>query len=231
MSVFAIQVEYQLGGGSREPSLTRLTAAFERAGVEVADVAKHVFPKLVGVLEAGVAKQFATGGSGPEMGPWAPLSPSYAAWKAKHYPGAPLLVRKGALRAALTDSGAPGARRDISDDSLAFGTSGIPYASAHQSGSVAGHLTAGNLPARPVFDFGPDFERAMGAAVMAGVREAVRSGSDGLLDFDGDTFEGLPVQTGASGGRFVESGGVRTYLKKTKSGQVVKRTYRGRKTR
>jgi len=229
MSVFAIQVEYQLGGGSREPTLTRLTAAFERAGVEVADVAKHVFPKLVGVLEAGVARQFETQGSGPEMGSWAPLSQSYAAWKAKHYPGAPILVRKGKLRAALTDSSAPGAKRDISGESLTFGTSGIPYASAHQTGSVAGHLTAGNLPARPVFDFGGDFEKEMSAAAMAGVREAVREGSDGLLDFDGDTFEGLPVQSGARGGRYVESGGERTYLKKTKSGEVVKRRFGGRR--
>jgi len=226
MSAIALSIEFTIGGRT-EPTVTRLTAAFERAGAEVADVGKHVLPKLVPVLEGAVARQFDAQGAGPEMGSWAPLSESYAAWKEKHYPGQPILVRTGKLRAALTDSNAPGARRDVSGESLSYGTTGIPYASAHQTGSVAGHLTAGNLPARPPFDFGSDFEAGMQAAAAAGIREAVREASDGLLDFDGDTFEGLPVQTGAGGGRFVESGGRRTYLKKTKSGEVVKRRFGG----
>jgi len=41
---------------------------------------------------------FATRGAGT----WQPLSPRYAAWKARHFPGRPLMVRSGKLRAALT---------------------------------------------------------------------------------------------------------------------------------
>jgi len=33
---------------------------------------------------------------------WAPLSPKYAAWKARHFPGANILYRTGALLHALT---------------------------------------------------------------------------------------------------------------------------------
>lgn len=219
MSAIALSIEFTIGGRT-EPTVTRLTAAFERAGAEVADVGKHVLPKLVPVLEEAVARQFDAQGAGPEMGSWAPLSESYAAWKEKHYPGAPILVRTGKLRAALTDSNAEGARRDVGSDVLTYGTQGVPYASHHQEGTS-------RMPARPPFDFGAGFEAGMQAAAAAGVREAVREASDGLLDFDGDTFEGLPVQSGARGGRFIESGGARTYLKKTSSGEVVKRRFGG----
>lgn len=219
MSAIVLQVEYQVGGGAAEPTLARLTTALERAGAEVANVGKHILPKLLPVLEQGAAAQFDAEGAGPVAGPWAPLSARYAEWKAQHYPGQPILVRTGALRAALTSGTAQGALRDVGDDSLAFGTDGIPYASNHQTGT-------GRMPARPPFDFGPATEEAMQAAAMAGVRAAVREASDGLLDFEGDTFEGLPVQTSPRGGRFIESNGQRTYLKRTKAGAVVKRTYR-----
>lgn len=222
MSAIVLSVEYQVGGGSSEPTLTRLTTALERAGAEVADVGKHVLPKLVPLLESETAKQFDAEGAGPQAGSWAALSPRYAAWKARVAPGAPINVLSGTLRAALTDGSSANALREVGGQSLTFGTKSVPYASAKQTGS-------GREPARPPFDFGSDFEDGLKAAAMAGVREAVREASDGLLDFEGDTFEGLPVQTGASGGRYVESGGARTYLKKTKGGAVVKRRVGGKR--
>ena len=64
------------------------------------------------------------------------------------------------------------------------------------------------------------------AAAEAGTREAIKAGSDGLLDFDGDTFEGAPVLTGRRGGRYtVNASGGRTYLKRNASGGVVKRGF------
>jgi phage gpG-like protein len=222
VSAIVLSVEYQMGGGAAESTLTRLTTAFERAGAELADVGKHVLPKLLPVLEVETAKQFDAEGAGPQAGSWAPLSVSYSAWKEAHYPGQPKLVATGALRAALTDSSASGALRDVSGDSLTFGTTGVPYASLHQTGT-------GRMPSRPPFDFGPDFEAGMQSAAAAGVREAVRAGSDGLLDFEGDEFEGQQVMTGRSGGRYVVNNGARTYLKRNKSGAVVKRTFGGRR--
>lgn len=226
MSAIVLEVSYQLGGGSSEPTLTRLTTALERAGAEVANVGKHVLPKLVPLLERETAKQFDAEGAGPQAGSWAALSTKYAAWKEKVAPGAPKLVLSGTLRAALTDGSSSNALREVSGDALSFGTKAVPYASTHQTGS-------GRMPARPPFDFGADFEAGMQAAAMAGVREAVREASDGLLDFDGETVaddQGIQRQllTGARGGRYyVNRGGSRTYVKRTSTGAVVKRRYGG----
>ncbi|MHB1065427.1 MAG: phage virion morphogenesis protein [Georgenia sp.] len=180
---------------------------------------KHILPKLLPILEGETVKQFAAQGAGPQAGSWAPLSTSYARWKKAHYPGRPTLVRTGKLADALADSGAPGARRDISGDSLTFGTTGLPYASFHQTGT-------GRMPARPEFDFGPDMEAAMLGAVKDGVREAVKEAFDGLADFEGDTFEGQSVLSGTKGGRYVVGGnGRRTYLKQGPNGAVTKRSF------
>jgi phage gpG-like protein len=220
VSAIVLSVEWQIGGGPSEPSLHRFVTACERAGAELADVGKHILPKLLPVLEVETVKQFAAQGAGPQAGSWAPLSVSYARWKEAHFPGKPTLVRTGKLADALADSGAPGARRDITGDSLTFGTVGLPYASFHQTGT-------GKMPERPPFDFGPDFEAAMQGAVAQGVREAVRAAFDGLADFEGDEFEGQQVLSGKRGGRYiVGSNGRRTYLKQGASGAVTRRTFR-----
>ena len=58
-----------------------------------------------------------------EEGPgWAPLRPRYAAWKARHYPGMPMLVRTGALQLSLTDPHAEGAIYDIYPTTMELGT-------------------------------------------------------------------------------------------------------------
>jgi len=85
-----------------------------------------------------VARQFATeGGLGR---PWPPLSPAYAAWKARHYPGRPILVRTGRLKESLV-----GRTIDTVDertrDSLTLGTA-VPYAIYHQKGTK-------KMPPRP----------------------------------------------------------------------------------
>lgn len=50
------------------------------------------------------AEQFSTQG-GRSGHPWAALSPDYAAWKAKHYPGMPILQLSGLLLSQLTGVG------------------------------------------------------------------------------------------------------------------------------
>lgn len=47
-------------------------------------------------------RQFSTEG-GYGSGGWAPLSPRYAAWKARAYPGKPILQREGDLVRSLTE--------------------------------------------------------------------------------------------------------------------------------
>lgn len=178
MTAVALTLEYQLGNESGEAVLERLAVAFERAGAETADFGKHIFPELVPVLEDATAKQFDAEGRG-STGPWQQLTEAYAAWKEGRYPGQPILVASGDLRDALTVDGSAHALRDYSASQFNYGTEGLEYASFHQLGTS-------RMPARPPFDFGPDFERELAAAAARGVREAVREASDGALEVTGE---------------------------------------------
>lgn len=175
MSVLGLQMEWTVGPETGPDALQHLAVAFERAGAEMADLGKHVFPKLGPVFEAAVGAQFDAEGEGPVSGDWAALSPSYAEWKAGHAPGSPLLVLSGRMRAALTSASSPGALRQWDSTNFTYGTAGVQYASFHQTGT-------GRMPARPPFDFGPDFEREVTRVAAQGVRDAVREGSNGLLE-------------------------------------------------
>jgi len=88
-----------------------------------------------------IDRRIATGGTHHSMPPFAPLSPRYARYKARRYPGAPILVRSGRLRSALTQPDHPDAIADIQPDRLTFGTR-VPYALYHQLGTQ-------RMPARP----------------------------------------------------------------------------------
>lgn len=80
-----------------EVQLDRTLARFA-AGL---DDARPVWEKLArrfGVLNrAQFASEGATGSGG-----WQALSPDYAEWKARHYPGKPILERTGDLKRSLT---------------------------------------------------------------------------------------------------------------------------------
>lgn len=65
---------------------------------------------------------------------WPQLSPRYAAWKAIHFPGKPILVRTGNLRRSMTEEGAPGNINIIGKTGAVFGTS-VPYGIYHDSDS------------------------------------------------------------------------------------------------
>jgi len=76
--------------------------------------------------------QFRT--QGRYSGGWEALSPRYAARKARKYPGAKILHADGTLEASLTRDGARGAVREITRDSLTYGTT-VEYAKYHQLGT------------------------------------------------------------------------------------------------
>lgn len=221
MTAFVLQIEFQVGA---EQGITVLTAAFERASAELADLSRYLFPRLTTLFESTMAAQFDAEGQGPQAGSWAPLSTSYSKWKEAHYPGQPKLVLSGSLRAALTTSNSPNALRTGDGDTFRFGTQGISYASFHQTGT-------GKMPARPPLDLGGDFEKGMRVAALAGIRQALREASKGILDFEGSEYEGQAVLTGRSGGRYIQSGNSRTYLKRNSKGGIVKRTFKTRSKR
>lgn len=86
------------------------------------------------------ARQFAGLGSPEVGGTWSPLSPRYAAWKAKKRPGAPLLVFDGDLRRHMTQPGE--GVHEIRKTGFTVGTD-LFYAGYHQNGTV-------KMPARPL---------------------------------------------------------------------------------
>lgn len=71
------------------------------------------------------------------VGGWAPLSPHYAAWKARHYAGRPILQREGTLYRSLQWSqgaAGPGGIARIENTRAEFGTS-VGYGIFHQRGT------------------------------------------------------------------------------------------------
>lgn len=72
-------------------------------------------------------------------GRWPQLSPQYAAWKARHYPGRPILVREDHLRRSMTLSSQLLLRSEFD---VAILGSRVGYARFHQTGTR-------KMPARP----------------------------------------------------------------------------------
>jgi len=113
------------------------------------------------------AATFAAQGPG-----WPPLNPRYAAWKARHYPGRPLLVRTGALQSAAT--GGSGYVERLEPLVMQLGVN-VRYAHFHQQGT-------GRMPARKLVDFreDPAVQRRWAKIIQRHlVRESRRAGLSG----------------------------------------------------
>jgi phage gpG-like protein len=87
-------------------------------------------------------RQFATEGAYGSGG-WQALSPRYAAWKARHYPGKPILQREGDLIDSLTRR--PLGIEVIEPAFMVLG-SGVPYLKYHQLGDGLPQRRAVELP-------------------------------------------------------------------------------------
>jgi phage gpG-like protein len=98
--------------------------------VDAADDATPAWEVLAKSFQLAQRKQFRSEGLYGSGG-WAPLSPRYAAWKARHYPGAPILVRTGDLRDSLTQR--PFGVEVIEPRYAVFG-SDVDYGLFHQQG-------------------------------------------------------------------------------------------------
>jgi len=90
--------------------------------------------EIVKVLERMVDVNFTTEGSFSRA-PWPPLSPRYAEWKARHYPGRRMLRRTDELYESLVRRG-KGHVEIITPTALVWGTR-VPYAIYHQRGTGA----------------------------------------------------------------------------------------------
>ena len=122
-----------------------LERAFTAFGGHLRDFRPRIWPKVNAQFSRLMIEHFDSGGGSGSTGSWAPLSQNYGAWKAKHYPGEPILELTGTLRRSLTGSFAPGAHYMVTPSLYERGTS-VPYAVFHQYG------TSGMVP-RPPIDF------------------------------------------------------------------------------
>lgn len=133
----------------------------------ISDAAKDMRPAwehVIAIWVKGNERTFVRG----QTGGWDPLSPGYAAWKARHYPGRPILVRTGALYASLTtklDVLQVGPTRMVAGSSSTYGR-------YHQTG-------AGPLPARPPIVVVEADRRAMVKAVQAHLMGSATAGVRG----------------------------------------------------
>lgn len=130
---------------------------FTRYGENIRDM-RPAFNKIKDRFFEGEQQQFQTEG-GWGSGGWRPLSTEepprggYAGWKARRYPGRPIMVVSGKLKRSLTQPGAEGSIALVFPTSLTLGTR-IPYAIYHQSTRPR----TSNLPRRPLIEL-PSAER------------------------------------------------------------------------
>lgn len=125
---------------------TQIDRTLARFADNVGD-ARTLWDKLATRFASVERRQFASEG-GYGSGGWPALSPKYAAWKARHYPGKPILEREGNLRASLTER--PFGVEVIEAGFMVLG-SGIDYGRYHQAGG-------GRLPQRRPVEL-PESER------------------------------------------------------------------------
>lgn len=166
MPLFAFELKYQVRSGPEgKAGLQAMRLAFERADGHLRDSARHIGPFAFKVFESYAKRQFRGQGIGPNRGKWSELSDGYKKWKARAYPGAPILVRTGRLRSSLTEAGSVDAKRRLLPHGFEYGTR-VQYAHYHQLGTI-------HMVDRPVFDFDERFEKGLRVAVLKGVRQAL----------------------------------------------------------
>lgn len=108
---------------------TQIDRTLARYADNVSD-ATALWDKLADRFASVERRQFASEG-GYGSGGWPALSPLYAAWKAAHYPGKPILEREGDLKDSLTRR--PFGVEVIEPGFMVLG-SGIDYGRFHQAG-------------------------------------------------------------------------------------------------
>jgi phage gpG-like protein len=109
----------------------QIERAFNLEAHMAADMSEPL-SRMADVILERVNEQFATEGAHGEAGGWRPLSPEYAKWKAKHYPGAPILVRTGKMKDLLLDKSSS---VTVTKQSMIYAPLS-EYAGYHQRGTV-----------------------------------------------------------------------------------------------
>lgn len=145
------------------PGLPALSVGLSRLRTDISDWTKFWTERFAPFFYRMVQQDFALegGGSGPS---WAALSPTYAAWKAKQFPGRGILVRSGALKASLAGPDAAAGIFRTTPTALEIGTA-VPYALYHQLGGA-------RLPQRPPLRVNAAFMGVLGKEMQKFVQAA-----------------------------------------------------------
>jgi phage gpG-like protein len=142
-----------------------LNRAFNRVEEYISDF-RSIWPDVATEIYAINAEQFQSEGSAGASGKWAALSPAYARFKAKAFPGQPILQAEGHMIASLTDPEALDAIYRPEQTVLTIGSKD-PKARKH-------HLGLDNLPARPIFSFSERQKRRIQKAIQRNLVEFTR---------------------------------------------------------
>lgn len=126
---------------------------------------RQLAPGLIPEVQSILREQFNAQGNGAS-GQWAELSPAYARWKEKNFPGKPILQRSGETFRALTGR-TENSILETRSDSITFGVR-LPYPIFHQRGGK-------RLPRRPIFDFNETQKRRLIKVVQRRILSAGRN--------------------------------------------------------
>jgi phage gpG-like protein len=121
----AVEVYFEVDGE------VQLARALSRFGENVKDL-RPAFNQISSLFYNIEKKQFTSEGSYGSGG-WKALSPKYAEWKARNYPGKPILQRSGRMMSSLTGQTGDTVR-EMGPLWLRLGTS-VYYAFFHQRGT------------------------------------------------------------------------------------------------
>lgn len=123
-----------------EVQIARLFSRFADGVEDISDPLEEIADDFFEVEQRLFDSEGGTGGHGA----WAPLSPAYARWKAKAFPGRKILVAENRMKQSLTTMTGDSVR-EIEQLELKVGTRirskrGFPYPVAHQAPQAGSSL-------------------------------------------------------------------------------------------
>ncbi len=119
----------------------QFSRAFETLAEEMQDLSKP-YEDIQNEFYASMSDVFSREGAFEGRTKWADLSPTYRAWKQKHFPGRKILELTGRLIASISVKGSSENISEITPTEMRVGTI-VPYAMAHQLGT-------NRMPARKI---------------------------------------------------------------------------------
>lgn len=135
----------------------QFSRAFESAATQMKDLSP-AFEIMAKDFYETMAHIFEAEGAYEEREAWQDLSPAYAIWKKRHYPGRKILELTGRMKRSLTVPGTEDGVLNITPEEMTIGTR-LPYAVFHQTGR-------GRLPQRKIIEL-TDKERLRWTQIMS----------------------------------------------------------------